>query len=76
MPSLHSSIGRSCTLMPLAWMRSMASLSSMSSGVSAKSLYWNEDEQVSCHTVGTTVTQLAPARAIASISAFASTEPK
>ena len=76
MPSLHSSMGRSCTFMPLAWMRSMASMSSMSFGVRAKSLYWNEEAQVSCHTVGTTVTHVAPARAIASISAFASTEPK
>ena len=54
----------------------MASMSSMSFGVPTKSLYWNDDEQASCHTVGTTVTHVAPAWAMASISALASTEPK
>ena len=51
-------------------------MSSMSFGVCAKSLYWNADAPSSCQTVGTTVTHVAPARAIASISSFATDDEK
>ena len=40
-------------------------MSSMSFRVRAKSLYWKDEEQASCHTVGTTVTHVTPSPALA-----------